>query len=220
MLKKIKIEKIRKGLYRITVFAALILLLSAAAGWMEATRLQQGIAEEVLRFHVLANSDSESDQKIKLEVRDGILEWIQVHYESKTERKVSKDKFAKDDKVKMMRFLEENQEEIVKEANRILKLAGVSYHAQAEMEQCYFPVRTYGVCTFPAGWYDAFRICLGKAEGKNWWCVLYPRLCFSDYLHVVAQEDALLQLEDVLTVEEYEWILRKPEKWKIAFRWF
>lgn len=208
--------------------------------------LQRGIAEEVLRFHVLANSDSEEDQRVKLLVRDAVLEWLNAGMDdaldSSEQERIGKDAWTEaasdrecggkdsefsadhgrktDSKEGELEFLAARLHEIERIADRILEEQGMSYRAQASVEHCYFPERTYGNCTFPAGWYDALRIRLGAAEGHNWWCVLYPSLCFSDCLHAVVNDGELADLKEVLTVEEYESLLRKPKKWKIAFRWF
>lgn len=169
--------------------------------------LQQGIAESVLRFHVLANSDSEEDQKVKYMVRDQVLSWLS-------------EQMGECGKEEEMEFLSGHLTEIEQVADQVLVENGFSYRSEARLEDCYFPERTYGDCTFPAGWYEALRICLGEAKGHNWWCVLYPRLCFSDCLHAVVEEDQMEELEKVLTVEEYESLLGDPKQWRFSFRWF
>lgn len=120
----------------------------------------------------------------------------------------------------MKEFLQNNLREIERVSDQVLAEQGMPYRAEAALETVWFPDRTYGDCTFPAGWYEALRIKLGKADGHNWWCVLYPKLCFSDSVHAVVEEDQMKKLEEVLTVEEYEELLKKPAKWKISFRWF
>lgn len=183
------------------------LILNLAVSAAHRRLLQQGIAESVLRFHVLANSDSREDQEVKYMVRDEVLAWLEAQsgaWDKETE----------------MQFISGHLPEIEEIADQVLSRQGFSYQAEAKLEQCYFPDRTYGDCTFPSGWYEALRICLGKAEGQNWWCVLYPRLCFSDCLHAVVEEEQLEELEEVLTVEEYESLLRDPKQWKFTFRWF
>ena len=199
--------------YGRTIICVLVCALALNPGVSAAQRaiLQQGIAEEVLRFHVLANSDSDEDQAVKLLVRDAVLEWTREELallEGETTKKSE------------LRFLSEHLAGIEEVANRVLKEQGLPYRAHASVENCYFPARSYGSCTFPAGWYDALRVSLGEAKGHNWWCVFYPGLCFSDCLHAVVDRDELADLKEVLTVEEYESLLRKPKKWKIAFRWF
>lgn len=198
--------------------------------------LQRGIAEEVLRFHVLANSDSAADQAVKLEVRDAVLAWLE---EAQVERSVTQGKketantgtetdssfmsdleSEKNTKEKEEEFLRAHLTELEAVANNVLASKGQSYQAHAELTTCYFPERTYGACTFPSGWYEAFRIKLGKAKGHNWWCVLYPRLCFTDSLHAVVKEEEMQQLSDVLTEAEYDSLLHEPSRWKFTFRWF
>lgn len=197
-------EMVKAGM--LTVAVCVWIWISVYAG--ERAIQQQNIAEVILRFHVLANSNSEEDQKVKYQVRDAVLAWMESNI------KTSEQKYE------MQKLLEDHLSEIEKAANNILKAAGMDYCAAAEVTRCYFPDRTYGECTFAAGWYDALRIELGEAKGQNWWCVLYPQLCFQDCLHAVVEEEQLQKLEEVLTVEEYESLLVQPQKWKLAFRWF
>ena len=206
--------------------------------------LQQGIAEEVLRFHVLANSDSDRDQEIKYMVRDAVLAWMQEdmdasgmpgkagHAESggksvsgEAERAGSGGISVEAgnetaDKQAVEAFLASHLADIEGIADEVLQSQNADYRAKASLTTCYFPDRTYGDCTFPAGWYKALRISLGEAKGHNWWCVLYPALCFSDCLHAVVEEDGKEELKQVLSAEEYDSLLRSPKKWKISFRWF
>lgn len=219
------------------ITAVLILLGISGYGTVTAKQslLQHGIAEEVFRFHVLANSDSEEDQYVKYQVRNAILKWIN----QKTEQeKMSNYKLANCDgingegelskeivdsgenKENMMGFVQMYLGELETVANQILEEEGMNYRGSAEIVRCYFPDRTYGKYTFPAGWYDALRIKLGEAKGQNWWCMLYPELCFGDCIRAVVEEEQKKELEEVLTVEEYESLLKKPWRWKLAFRWF
>lgn len=192
------------GTVWLVLFCSLILNLGVSAA--HRGMLQRGIAEEILRFHVLANSDSEEDQEVKYLVRDEVLDWISR-------------RLGDCGKEEEMQFLSGHLEEVAQVADKVLRQQGFSYGAQAELITCYFPDRTYGDCTFPAGWYEALRIRLGSAQGQNWWCVLYPKLCFSDCLHAVVEEEQMEELESVLTVEEYESLLENPGEWKISFRW-
>ena len=224
--------------WRSTLMSVLVCAFVLNLGVSAAHRaiLQRGISEEVLRFHVLANSDSKEDQSVKLLVRDAVLEWVGAEIDAGLDTLPSEDDSSGEERIGEsavsestsetggkeyeLQFLTEHLADIEKVANQVLEKQGMSYRAQVSVENCYFPERTYGNCTFPAGWYDALRIRLGEAKGHNWWCVLYPALCFSDCLHAVVDEGELADLKEVLTVEEYESLLRKPKKWKIAFRWF
>ena len=195
-------------------FAVILLLAWLLSGFMrqaEAARLQQGISREVLRFHVLANSDSPEDQAVKLQVRDGVLEWLE---EELTEEEMG-------DLALMEKKIGELLPQIQSLADRIVKENGMDYEARAQLGESLFPRKTYGNCTFPAGPYTALRLLLGKAEGQNWWCVLFPRLCFLDCVHAVVPEESQKQLQNVLTEEEYESLFDPMEDdYRIGFRYF
>lgn len=159
--------------------------------------MQKNLAEEVFRFHVLANSDEEDDQSVKLKVRDGIIAYMkdEMDQEGVAESASATKKWA-----------EEHLEELSETACKIIREEGYSYGAHAEVTRCYFPDKRYGDVTFPKGYYEALRICLGEAKGQNWWCVLYPNLCFMDSTCAVVSEDGKDELKEVLTAEEYEMV--------------
>ncbi len=213
-------ESIKRGAAVLLSVLVVSFVLNTVAVYAHRAILQKGIAEEVLRFHVLANSDSQEDQEVKLKVRDAVLEYLSAENDTGAEKSEFGAEGGQSEREVQKQFIAAHLEEIEMVADQVLELNGMPYRATAEIEQCYFPDRTYGDCTFPAGWYEALRICLGEAEGHNWWCVLYPKLCFSDYLHAVVEDEQMQELEEVLTEEEYESLLRKPGEWKIAFRWF
>ena len=98
-------------------------------------------------------------------------------------------------------------------AEEEIEKAGSDYEVRAEVTNCAFPQKVYGDVTFPAGYYDALRIEIGEAEGQNWWCVLYPNLCFMDSVRAVVPEEGKEQLKEVLTEEEYEEITEVKIKW-------
>ena len=183
--------------YRKAVVMAALVLTGIGLGsvfWIMGQKmgLQQGIAGEIIRFHVLANSDSEQDQALKLKVKDGLVEYLKPMLSGAESVEESRE------------ILEENLGAIEEEAERLLAREQAPYGAEAEMTTCYFPIKTYGDCTFPAGNYQALRIPIGEAKGKNWWCVLYPNLCFIDSLHGVVPEEQKQELKYVLTEEEYD----------------
>lgn len=210
----------KRGLYqkyriavKMILYLLLTIFLNLSAIAIHRASLQQGIAEEVLRFHILANSDSEEDQSVKYQVRDAVLEWMSVQTDPEREPEDSLDR------EETLQFITENLSQIETIANTVLKEQDMSYQARAETTWSYFPDRTYGTYTFPAGWYQTLRIRLGAAKGQNWWCLLYPALCFSDCLNAVISDNGQTKLEETLTVEEYQLLLKNPSLWKIAFRW-
>ncbi len=124
--------------------------------------------QDVLRLHIKADSNSEVDQAIKLEVRDSVLQYINkytCYMNSKSETQ---------------EWVEENLDNIVEVANTELSNEGVSYKATAKVGRFDFPDKQYGDKVYPAGEYDALQIMLGSGQGHNWWCVLFPPLCLID----------------------------------------
>ena len=107
--------------------------------------------------------------------------------------------------------------ELEKVAQEVIREEGYTYSVKAELTTSYFPDKTYGDVMFPAGWYEALRIEIGSAKGKNWWCVLYPNLCFLDSVHAVVPKEGKQELETVLEEEEYE-MVTATSKFKI--KWF
>lgn len=166
-------------------------------------RLQREIAGEILRFHVLANSDSKEDQEEKLKVRDAVVRKLQPLLEKSSSR-------------------EETEKILLQQMDMIEETAGTVVNpkkVKVSLTKDWFPEKTYGDCTFPSGEYRALRIEIGEARGHNWWCVLYPGLCFTDTVHGVVTEEGKEKLEGLLEEEAYDFILY-PHKIKVIFRWF
>lgn len=173
--------------------------------------IQQGIAGEVFRLHVIANSDTEEDQKLKLKIKTRIVEYL--------EEILGKDADLEETKEAVLTHLGE----IEREAEKLVHEQGFDYPVKAVVEKTYFPKKSYGDCTFPAGEYEALNVKIGEARGHNWWCVLYPSLCFIEDTYGVVTEEKKEDLKSVLTTEEFLEILKKPEEKKtirFRFRWF
>lgn len=158
-------------------------------------RRQQDIAEEILRLHVVANSDSEEDQTLKMEVKESIVTYL---------RGIMGDaKSVEEARLEIQKRLPEI-EDLAREK---MKMEGYDYEADAVLGKCYFPVKEYGDMTFPAGEYEALKVNLGKSAGKNWWCVMYPTLCFVDSTYQIVPETSKEKLKENLTEEEYNSLL-------------
>lgn len=155
------------------------------------------LEKDVLRLHILANSNSCDDQLLKYAVRDAILEKGSVYFDN-----VSSCEDAKAVAKSCLPALEEIARETVAEK-------GYDYTVTAEFEKIPFDERTYEDVTMPAGVYDAVRICIGEAEGQNWWCVMYPPLC----LPAAAEEDT----DEYFTEDEKE-MLTKPQKFRCKLK--
>lgn len=143
-------------------FALMIVAYSQAY----AETVQNEIASNVIRFHVLANSDNYNDQALKNTVRDGILDKFG-------------DKICPSDSIEESReFLLANLGEIEAYAAKLLQKNGYNYSVKAVIDRIFFPTRTYNTMSFPAGEYEALRIIIGEGRGSNWWCVMFPPLCY------------------------------------------
>ena len=129
------------------------------------TASAQTVKEDVVRLHILANSNSEIDQEVKLKVRDALLE---------TNASILSDSVTKEN---AKEHFESSKEILLKTAKKTLKENGFNYNVKITLQEEYFNTRTYGNLTFPAGQYTALKIVLGEGEGKNWWCVMFPPLC-------------------------------------------
>ena len=152
--------------------------------------VQGGIAKEVIRFHVLANSDEYEDQELKMIVRDGILDLLSGTLDMcKT---VSETRIA----------LTENLEAIETAAREIIAANGYNYDVRAELTTEMFPTRIYDGAAFPAGKYEALRISIGEGSGKNWWCMMFPPLCFIDATQPKMENSSKDKLKNILTDEE------------------
>ena len=163
--------------------------------------LQQQIATQVLRFHIRANSDTVADQQKKLRIKQSLLEWLTPILSENTS------------KSETIQCIRKNLPDIRKEATRMAAPESVTVTLQKE----WFPEKTYGTCTFPEGIYDALRVEIGQAKGHNWWCVLYPSLCFADALEPSMTEEGEEKLQQVLDEDAYDLLLH-PQKLKIRFR--
>lgn len=157
----------------------------------------KSLREDCFRLHIIANSDSAEDQKLKIQVRDSLL-------------KKTSNLFASAKTKKEAIEICENNSEIIKEyAENTIKELGYGYTVKTEIAKAYFPTRTYEKYTLPAGKYDSLKIIIGEGKGKNWWCVMFPSLCIPAFMK---RE----KLSDVLTEDEIK-LMEKNPKYEIRF---
>ena len=197
--------------YRRDLFLCLTCLLLAFLFTMAGQRqsdeaMAARIAPEILRFHVLANSDSDEDQQLKLRVRTLLLDSI---YE-----KLGENASLDDTK----EYVLANKDSLEQEAEDYMKAEGHDYPAHMEVTECYFPTKTYGDMVFPCGTYDAVRVEIGKGKGHNWWCVLYPPLCFVDSTYAVVPDSSREILRESLDAADYQALLKKQPEVHIRIR--
>ena len=155
------------------------------------------LSDAVFRLHVLANSNSEEDQSLKLKVRDSLLNYMNTicsHCTTKAEA-ISLATAHKDDFQQI--------------AENTIRANGYDYPVKININNFYFPTKNYGDITLPAGFYDALRVEIGDAKGKNWWCVMFPSLCFIDISSGIVNDEAKNNLEQSLDEESYNLISDK-----------
>lgn len=163
-------------------------------------RARKGFKDEIIRFHIRANSDREEDQGLKLKIRDEIL-------------KAMKDKFEGTKSIEESRkVIENNMEEMKYITERVIEEEGKDYEVGISLGQDRFPTRKYGNLVLPTGEYETLLITLGEGKGQNWWCVMFPPLCFVDITHSVSY--SLEKELGATPVEEEKQELKL--KWKTA----
>lgn len=153
--------------------------------------VNKGLSDNLIRLHVIANSDSPADQSLKRDVRDVILAYLKDRLKSSRDVEQTKN------------ILNNNKEKLISLAGEQIKKEGFSYGVTASLGNYPFPTKSYGDITLPAGNYQALRIVIGKGEGANWWCVLFPPLCFVDVTHGTVPDSVKEDLKKDLTAEEY-----------------
>ena len=144
------------------MIVVLILLLIIGASFLPTAEVEY----DYLRLHIRANSNSEIDQNIKYEIKDELVEFLTPYFCNVT---------SKNEAIEIVNNLKEKMSEICVE---VLRKNGFNYSANVKINNEYFPTRTYSNTTLESGYYDAVIVELGCAEGDNWWCVMYPPLCF------------------------------------------
>ena len=165
-----------------------------------------GLQENIFRLHILANSDSEEDQALKLAVRDSVISYMETINNSST---------TKEETINNVNI---NLENIKQVAENKLKELGSNYEVSLEVGNFYFPTKYYGNISLPAGNYDALKINIGEAQGQNWWCSLFPPLCFIDISSGYLEEDDKEILEDNLSEEEFMLVSSSSPDVKLKFK--
>lgn len=175
--------------FLILIFLLFIYTIICAFSYVNA--VSTNIESSVFRLHVIANSDSNEDQNLKYIVRDSILKYI---------NEISRDVNNKEDIIK----LANDNINIIKEiAQQAVYNNGYNYNVNVKVGNFAFPTKKYGDISLPAGFYDALRVEIGSASGQNWWCVMFPPLCFVDVSSGVVPEESKEILQENLSYEEY-----------------
>ena len=195
-----------KKIVKWSLILFLTYVFTAGYGTYRQAAIAEGIAGKIIRFHVIANSDTASDQELKLKVRDAIGSYMQQKLSKATDISQSR------------QVIKKNLRKIENQARQVIAAEGCSYPVKAELKITDFPEKTYGDYTFQAGRYEALEVVIGNGEGHNWWCVMYPNLCFFNSTYEVVDQKAEESLGHVLTQAEYKSLIEKKNyKVKFAF---
>lgn len=197
-MKRLKIGRIFIILLLLSVF-----ILISAISYVDA--VSNNISEGVFRLHVIANSDSKEDQELKLKVRDELLSYMNI---------ISKDSKNKQE---AMQVANDHKEEFIKIAEKVIKENGYNYKVNIQIGKADFPTKYYGDITLPAGTYDALKVQIGEAKGQNWWCVMFPPLCFVDVSTGIVPDNSKQELKQSLDDEEYD-LISKTDDNEISFK--
>ena len=160
------------------------------------------LSEDVLRIHILANSDSAADQSLKLAVRDRVLEHCSAYFDDC------------EDKNEALAVTRDKLGEIEEVAAGEIRAQGFDYPVKAEVGQAYFNTRHYEDFTMPAGWYDSLRLTIGDGDGRNWWCVMYPALCVGAACEEKMKEDLNDGEYRVVTSDQLDFRFKLVEYWE------
>ena len=181
-----------RALKRWEIAILFAVLVSVCAGfWLDSE--QKALSEQVIRFHVIANSDSSEDQALKLQVRDAVLEATETFYPQNATLEEAKTALA------------QHLQQLSQVGQQVVEEQGYDYTVTATLGECWFPTKEYDGFAFPAGTYTALNIEIGAAEGQNWWCVAFPPLCMgaaSETLETAAEAGFFSQNQITLITEE------------------
>jgi stage II sporulation protein R len=191
---------------RVLLLLVLLFIYTFICAFSYSNAVSQDIQNSVFRLHVIANSDSEEDQNLKYIVRDKVLEYI---------NSISENKSSKED---IINFANKHMKEIQEITKTTIYENGYDYSVKLNIGNFAFPTKIYGDISFPAGYYDALKIEIGKAKGQNWWCVMFPPLCFVDVTSGIVPENSKEIIKENLSDEEYKLISQNNNGVNLKFK--
>ena len=181
----------------VIILSLLLFIYTTICAISYAQNVSSDISNSVFRLHVIANSDTNEDQNLKYKVRDNLLNYM---------NEICKDCSSKEEAILLVENNKDNFKQIALEK---IKAEGYSYDVNINVGNFEFPTKKYGDISLPAGYYDALRVEIGEAKGQNWWCVMFPPLCFVDISSGIVPEESKELIEDNLTEEEFALVSEK-----------
>ena len=158
------------------------------------------ISDSVFRLHVIANSDTIEDQNLKYKVRDSLLKYMNTLYSNINSKEEA------------ILVVKNHKDDFKKIALDVIHSEGFNYNVNINIGNFNFPTKNYGNISLPAGMYDALRVEIGNANGQNWWCVMFPSLCFIDINNGIVEENSKSILEKDLSKESYAIVSDKSNR--------
>ncbi len=171
-----------------------------------ANNVVSDLSNSLFRLHVIANSNSKEDQNLKYLVRDELISYMNTLCSNVSSKEQA------------IAIANEHLDDFQKVANEVISKNGFNYSAKVQIGNFAFPTKTYGDISLPSGYYDALKVELGKAEGKNWWCVMFPSLCFVDINNGIVPEESKEELQASLLEEDYNLISSNNSEYKLKFK--
>lgn len=156
--------------------------------------ISSDLKNNIFRLHVIANSDSFEDQKLKYQIRDNLITYINTICSNSTSKEET------------ISIVKSHLTDFLNISNQTIMSNNFNYTSTVELGNFEFPTKSYSDISFPAGFYDALEVKIGNAHGQNWWCVLYPSLCFIDDTSGIVPDTSKKQLQNTLSSEEYQLI--------------
>lgn len=195
-----------KNTKRILLILILFIVYLLLSAFSYTNAVSADLANSVFRLHVIANSNSEEDQNLKYAVRDELINYMNTLCENISTKEEA------------IQIAEENKEAFYQVARKVITDKGFDYNVNIEIGNFSFPTKTYGDISLPAGFYDALKVEIGNASGKNWWCVMFPSLCFVDVSNGIVPEESKENLESNLEQEDYNLIASDKVEYKVKFK--
>ena len=186
------------------LFLLILFIIVSAFSYVNA--ISSHIADNLFRLHVIANSNEDFDQNLKYIVRDSIIEYINT---------LSQNLNSKEE---IIASAQNNIKEIQKIAQKTIYENGYNYSANVEIGNFNFPTKKYGDISLPAGFYDALKIEIGEAKGENWWCVMFPPLCFVDTTSGIVPDSSKEFMKENLSEEEFRLISENSTEMQFKFK--
>lgn len=191
-----------KRLFLITILLIAYIIVSAIS---YVSAVSENISESVFRLHVIANSDSSEDQNLKYIVRDELLNYMNTLTQNISSKELA------------MNIAIEHKDEFYKIAKQTIQKNGFNYDVKIEIGNCFFPTKHYGDISLPSGYYDSLKVEIGNASGQNWWCVMFPPLCFVDMSTGIVPNESKQTIKENLKDEEYA-LISETDNSNISFK--